>query len=149
MRANCQGGDKAACETLLTYYQAACDQGFADACSATGFLQFSGPVANQTSAAAYFGRACSTGVKIACVMGATMQGQGMGVPRNEPAAAMTLEQLCNEKVNEACVEFSLLLLRRSTQQDIARARDVLNATCKEGFMRACEVAAQLPPDRRR
>jgi tetratricopeptide (TPR) repeat protein len=146
--ASCQGGDKAACETLLPYVQTGCEQGFADACTSAGAVLFRGPIANPTNAAGYFGKACSGGAKIGCVMAAVMQGQGMGVPRNEPAAATTLEQLCNEKIREACLELVSLLMRRSTQQDTARARELLTATCKDGFARACEIEAQLPPVRR-
>ena len=149
LNVSCQSGNASACETLLAYFQPGCDQGFADACNAAGFLLFRGPTANQARAAGYFEKACSGGAKVACVMRASMQGQGIGVPRNEAAAATTLEQLCTEKINEACVEFSMLLLRRSTPQDTARARDLLDTTCKEGLTRACDLVAQLPPDRRR
>ena len=56
------------------------------------------------------------------------------------------EQACRAGTQTACVTFATLLADSGRPGSMARARQVLKASCGTGFKDACAVLAQLPDD---
>lgn len=89
-------------------------------------------------------QACAGGDNRACLMTATLQRRGMGVPKDEARAAATLERLCGTNMLEACAQWAVMLASDSKKPDLPRARELLTRSCAGGVAQACEVLKGFP-----
>ena len=95
-----------ACAEALPQLSASCDQKEGEACRGLGSLYDGGfgvPVDKAKAAAAY-----DTGCRISldppsCARYAVLQAQGRGVARDAATGLATLQRLCGEKVDDACI----------------------------------------------
>jgi TPR repeat protein len=88
-------------------------------------------------------RACRAGDKRACAQLAVLQAQGQGVPRDRARALSTLQGLCDEGFDDGCVGWAIVLASGS-RQDVAKAKQLLDAVCNRGLAEACALAKQMP-----
>jgi TPR repeat protein len=144
--AQCQGGDAAACAELLPDLEHACSEGEPGACGYAGWLleEGRGLAKDPARAADFQQRACEAGEMRTCVRVAVKQANGLGVPKNEPAAMAALETLCAQKIYDACTELAILYSRKPAAKDRARARELLTRACDGGDASACSLARSFP-----
>jgi tetratricopeptide (TPR) repeat protein len=108
--------------------QKACHAGDAPACSRVF------PVAQD---------ACARGVHLACSFAAHLLSEGRGVAQDGMKAIELLEKPCASEVFETCTHLATLLARRQTKADLARAKTLLDKSCKGGVPHACELSKSL------
>jgi len=139
--------DNAACAEALPLLSASCDQKEGQACRGLGSLYdggFGAPVDKARAAAAY-----DTGCRLAldppsCARYAVLQAQGLGVARDAATGLGTLERLCGERVDDACIGWALLLAAPSGKPDMPKARGLLQASCDRGYEEACRILKSMP-----
>jgi tetratricopeptide (TPR) repeat protein len=141
----CQAGDADACATVKPYVEQACDGGDWQACYFLGFLheRGRGMARDAARAAALYEKACGGGNDMACLAGGMLQWLGTGVPKDLDAATARFGALCGKGVEQACPQYAAAVLTRPTPEAKARARDVLDARCKAGMAKACELLAGM------
>jgi len=88
-------------------------------------------------------RACRAGDKRACAQLAVLQALGQGVPRDRAKALAALQGLCDEGFDDGCVGWAIVLASGS-RQDVAKAKQLLDAVCARGLAEACALAKQMP-----
>ncbi len=86
---------------------------------------------------------CAEGEKRACLVTAMLQFRGSGVPKDEPRALSSLEQLCDGGLLDSCTQWAVILASRP-KPDIAKARQLLTKSCDGGLPQACEMVKSLP-----
>jgi tetratricopeptide (TPR) repeat protein len=86
---------------------------------------------------------CTEGEKRACLVAATLQFRGSGVPKDEAHALATFEQLCDGGLFESCTQEAVILASRP-KPDIPKARQLLTKSCDGGVTHACELLKSLP-----
>ncbi len=139
--------DNAACAEALPLLSAACDQKEGQACRSLGSLYDGGfgvPVDKAKAAAAY-----DTGCRVAqdlpsCARYAVLQHQGLAVARGGATGLATLERLCGEKVDDACIGWALLLAAPPERLDVPKARGLLQTSCDRGQEEACRILKSMP-----
>ena len=139
--------DDASCAEALPSLEVSCDQKNGEACRALGSLYdggFGAPMDKAKAGAAY-----DTGCRIAgdtrsCARYAVLQVQGLGVPKDAAAGLATLERLCGEKVDDACIGWALILAARPQKPDVAKARALLKAACDARNEEACRLLESMP-----
>jgi TPR repeat protein len=101
---------------------------------------------DKMAAAAAYDAGCRAGAdKASCARYAVLQMQGLGVQRDSTAALATLEHLCGEKVDDACIGWALILAGRTEKRDVPKARALLQAPCDGGNGEACRILKSMPP----
>lgn len=139
--------DDASCAEALPLLKDSCDQKDGQACRALGSLYdggFGAPMDKVKAGAAY-----DTGCRIAsdpgsCARYAVLQVQGLGVQRDSAAGLATLERLCGEKVDDACIGWALILAARPEKPDVPKARQLLTASCEARNEEACRLLKAMP-----
>lgn len=139
--------DDASCAEALPLLKDSCDQKNGQACRALGSLYdggFGAPMDKARAGAAY-----DTGCRVAsdpasCARYAVLQVQGLGVQRDSAAGLATLERLCGEKVDDACIGWALVLAARPEKPDVPKARQLLKASCDARNEEACRLLKAMP-----
>lgn len=135
------------CAAALPLLKDSCDQKNGQACRALGSLYdggFGAPMDKARAGAAY-----DAGCRLAadpgsCARYAVLQVQGLGVQRDSAAGLATLERLCGEKVDDACIGWALILAARPEKPDVPKARALLGASCDAGNGEACRLLKAMP-----
>lgn len=119
----------------------------AAACRSAGYILDAGigVPAMPARAADLYGAGCDRNDQLSCVRLATLRSRGRGVPRDGAAALAVLEPACAGGLQEACYRLGLHLAATGVAADRARARDVLNASCKADFTESCAALKTLTP----
>lgn len=137
----------ASCAEALPSLKVSCDQKNGEACRALGSLYdggFGAPMDKTQAGAAY-----DTGCRVAndpasCARYAVLQVQGRGVQKDTAAGLATLERLCGDKVDDACIGWALILAARTDKPDIPKARMLLKASCDARNEEACRLLKAMP-----
>lgn len=137
----------ASCAAAVPLLKESCDQKNGQACRALGSLYdggFGAPMDKTKAGAAY-----DTGCRVAsdpgsCARYAVLQVQGLGVQRDSALGLATLERLCGENVDDACIGWALILAARPEKPDVPKARQLLKASCDAGNGEACRLLKAMP-----
>jgi TPR repeat protein len=137
--------DDRACREAAPILEASCKDGSLEACRSLGSLYDGGFGVKQDKAraAGAYTRACDGGDPSGCARLAVLQAQGQGVAR-DPAAVVTLQRLCGEGVDDACIGWALILATTSGKPELAKARSLLQASCDRQNAEACRFLSSLP-----
>lgn len=159
--AECDGGIAAACTALGVAYQSgegrlqvrpvaevlyrqACDGGDANGCLLLGLLlQSADPLTGDLTAPHAFAKACEGGVLSACERHADNLEKGVfGAP--EPTAAETVRWVaCDGGMPTACVALAKPLIAAPRDPGaLERGRQLLVATCRQGYVPACDAGIE-------
>lgn len=124
--------------------QAQCDAGDGAACRAAGSLHDGGfgVSMDKRKAATAYAAGCAAKDLGSCARFAVLQAQGTGTAKAPVTAVATLNRLCGQNVDDACVGWALLLIQTN---EIAKARTLLKKSCANGFSEACEIEKKLLP----
>jgi TPR repeat protein len=141
----CHAGEGAACSRLLPTVEWECKRKVGPACRFAGFLyeRGRGVPANAALAASFYNQACEVGERMGCVGFALLQASGTGVIQNDAKAQMTLSQLCDDNVIEACTQLAVMILQRPTSAETTRARELLTKACNAKDERSCDILKSL------
>jgi TPR repeat protein len=134
--------EAAACVEAAPTLDEACQWGKGEACRLLGSLYDGGigVAKDKTRAAMVYDAGCRSGEdKPSCARYAVLQAQGQGVERDAAAAMHTLETLCDEKVDDACIGWALLLRAKPGAAEAAKAQELLSAACARSSEEACRL----------
>jgi len=139
--------DDASCAKAAPILQAMCDQKEGYACRAVGSLHDGGfgvPMDKMAAGAAYDAGCRGAGDLPSCARHAVLQVQGLGVQRDSAAGLATLQRLCGDKVDDACIGWALILAGRTEGRNVPKARSLLQASCDGRNEEACRALKSLP-----
>jgi TPR repeat protein len=123
----------------------ACDAGIIEACSALGFLLYSGDdgvVVDYLRAALALGRACDGKIGEACRLLGHQLKDGNGVAKDDAAAYQKFTKACELGDDNGCFYQAFLVSDGTgTTQDIGLARDLLRPLCERDDPDACHNLA--------
>jgi tetratricopeptide (TPR) repeat protein len=139
--------DDAACAKVLPVLAEACRRNEGYSCRALGSLYDGGfgiPMDKARAGAAYDAGCREARDQASCARYAVLQVQGIGVQRDSVAGLATLDRLCGEKVDDACIGWALILAVRPERPDVPKARALLQASCDAGNAEGCRLLKTLP-----
>jgi len=138
--------DDRACGQAVSVLDAACEAAQPVACRSLGSLYDGGfgVTPDKTRAGVAYGRGCRGGDRASCARYAVLQAQGQGVARDTAQGLTTLQRLCAEPVDDACIGWALVLASASAKAELAKARELLRATCDRKNEEACRLLKSLP-----
>lgn len=138
--------EDSACAEAAPALEDACQSGEGVACRSLGSLYDGGwgVGVDKSRAALAYDRGCRGGDRPSCARLAVLQARGEGIARDPVRALSTLQRLCAEKVDDACIGWALLLAARSSKAELAKARELLQATCDRKNDEACRLLKSLP-----
>jgi tetratricopeptide (TPR) repeat protein len=96
------------------------------------------------SVAEAFTRGCSGGDKASCAHLAVLQAQGDGVKRDRAKALTTLQDLCQEGIDDGCIGWALVLVNTMRPSDLTQARELLQGVCNHKNAEACQLLKSMP-----
>lgn len=141
----CRDRRPRACQTLVMFYERACESGIGEGCHNLGVVLGEGlpdVPADPARATAGFDRGCERGFGPACgALGGSLV-RGTGVPPDPAVARAVFTRGCDLGDAVSCAGLAELLLTAG-RPDEARARALLSTACDGGLPAACRGRADL------
>jgi TPR repeat protein/ABC-type amino acid transport substrate-binding protein len=129
-----------------TWFEMACKQGDADACTGLAVFLRDGwhEKKDLKRAAALLGPACAQGNQTACHELGSMRAAGVGMKRDEKGAVALFRSSCEAGQSEACTKLAQVLEKgRGVKADPSAAMDLYRQACNDMEARACGLLGQL------
>lgn len=138
--------DDKACGKAAPLLSAQCDGKEGYACRALGSLHDGGfgVPKDKTKAGLAYDKGCRAGDQSSCARHAVLELQGFVMTQTGEGAFPTLKRLCEEKVDDACVGWALIMTSRKEWRDIPKARALLDSSCQAGNPESCRMLKSLP-----
>jgi tetratricopeptide (TPR) repeat protein len=135
-----------ACAKAAPELEASCQAGRGDACRALGSLFDGGwgVKVDKARAAQAYDRGCRADDVSSCARLAVLEATGQGMAPEPVKGVSTLQRLCGQQVDDACIGWALVLASKPDRDRLAKARELLQTTCARQNEEACRILETLP-----